>query len=309
MTTELNSFTSQTPRRVLVTGIRGFTGAYVRDELLQSGYEVHGTLAQADTLGEHEHVLDITSLHECRRVMGEIQPTHIVHLAAISYVAHDHALDMYNVNVVGTLNLLQACVDVGCHPEKILIASSANVYGNAAGVVDESIPPAPVNHYAASKLAMEHLAKTWCDRLPIIITRPFNYTGRGQESRFLVPKIVSHFTQRKPHIELGNLNVARDFSDVRMVARAYRALLESPAAGEIVNVCSEQPHTLHEVVDIVREASGHDLEIRVNRAFVRENEVKVLVGSAAKLRELARGVEPIDFVDTIRWMVRRADRH
>jgi GDP-6-deoxy-D-talose 4-dehydrogenase len=307
MTTELNSSSRQTPGRVLVTGIRGFTGGYVRDELRQSGYEVHGTSAQADKLGEHEHVLDITSLHECRRVIGEVRPTHIAHLAAISYVAHDHALDMYNVNVLGTLNLLQACVDVGCRPEKILIASSANVYGNAAGVVDESVPPAPVNHYAASKLAMEHLVRTWFDRLPIIVTRPFNYTGRGQESRFLVPKIVSHFTQRKPHIELGNLDVARDFSDVRMVVKAYRALLESPVAGEIVNVCSEQPHTLHEVVDMVREASGHDLEIRVNRAFVRENEVKVLVGSAAKLRQLAPGVEPIDFAETIRWMVRRAD--
>ncbi len=311
MIADLAPSSRPSPRRALVTGVRGFTGAYVRDELKRAGYEVHGTVARAGTNGleENEHVLDITSVHECRRIIGVVRPTHIVHLAAISFVAHDEALDMYRVNVLGTLNLLQACIDVGCHPQKILIASSANVYGNAAGVIDESVPPAPVNHYAASKLAMEHLAKTWSDRLPIVITRPFNYTGRGQESRFLVPKIVSHFTQGRPFIELGNLDVARDFSDVRMVAKAYRALLESPAAGEIVNVCSEHPHTLHEVVDLVREASGHELEIRVNRAFVRDNEVKVLVGSAAKLRQLAPTVEPIDFAETIRWMVQRADRH
>jgi nucleoside-diphosphate-sugar epimerase len=305
-TKEMDNAKRRTIRRALITGVRGFTGEYVRDELLQAGYEVHGTLSRTDVNGnppfKYEHVLDITSVHECRRVIGMVQPTHIVHLAAISYIAHDVALDMYHVNVLGALNILQACVDVGCHPEKVLTASSANVYGNATGVIDESEPPAPVNHYAASKLAMEHLARTWSDRLPIIITRPFNYTGRGQSTRFLVPKIVSHFAQRRPFVELGNLDVARDFSDVRMVAKAYRALLESSAAGETVNVCSERPRTLHEVIDMVRKATGHDPEIRVNRAFVRENEVKVLVGSAAKLRRLAPAVRPIDFSETIRWM-------
>ncbi|PCE25239.1 GDP-mannose 4,6 dehydratase [Paraburkholderia acidicola] len=301
------TFSSEpTPRRALITGARGFTGAYVRDELQRAGFEVAGTLAGNEAPGSNEHVLDITSLDDCRRVIGEVQPTHIVHLAAISFVAHDDALAMYNVNVLGTLNLLQACVDVGVRPDKILIASSANVYGNAGGVIDESVVPAPVNHYAASKLAMEHLVRTWFDRLPIVVTRPFNYTGRGQAARFLVPKIVEHFVQRRALIELGNLDVARDFSDVRTVAQTYRALLESAVAGEVVNVCSEHARTLHEVVDMVRDASGHDLEIRVNPAFVRDNEVKLLVGSVAKLRKLVPDVQPVDFAETIRWMVRPA---
>ncbi|MCX4159978.1 MULTISPECIES: NAD-dependent epimerase/dehydratase family protein [Paraburkholderia] len=299
------TFSSEpTPRRALITGARGFTGAYVRDELQRAGFEVVGTLAGNETPGLNEYVLDITSLDDCRRVIGEVRPTHIVHLAAISFVAHDDALEMYNVNVLGTLNLLQACVDVGVRPDKILIASSANVYGNAGGVIDESVVPAPVNHYAASKLAMEHLVRTWFERLPIVVTRPFNYTGRGQAPRFLVPKIVEHFVQRRPFIELGNLDVARDFSDVRTVAQTYRALLESAVAGEVVNVCSEHARTLHDVVDMVREASGHDLEIRVNPAFVRDNEVKLLVGSVARLRKLVPDVQPVDFAETIRWMVR-----
>ncbi|WP_436017830.1 NAD-dependent epimerase/dehydratase family protein [Trinickia sp. LjRoot230] len=299
----MNDSSRPAPRRVLITGVRGFTGTYVSHELRRAGYEIVGTVARNENVGEDEHFLDISSLHECRRVIGEVRPTHIVHMAAISFVAHDDPLDMYRVNVVGTLNLLRACVDVGCQPEKILVASSANVYGNAEGVVDETVPPAPVNHYAASKLAMEHLVRTWFDRLPIVVTRPFNYTGRGQESRFLVPKIVSHFVQRKPFIELGNLDVARDFSDVRMVARIYRSLLEGSAASEVVNVCSERAYTLHRVIDMVREESRHDLDVRVNRAFVRDNEVKMLIGSAAKLRQLVPDVEPIDFADTIRWMV------
>jgi GDP-6-deoxy-D-talose 4-dehydrogenase len=301
----LVSPTETTVRRALVTGVRGFTGAYVRDELLAAGYDVVGTLIEAPVPGERN--LDVTSIEECRQVLGELRPTHIVHLAASAFVADDDALDMYRVNVIGTLNLLQACADIGHRPDKIVIASSANVYGNAAGVVDENVAPSPVNHYAASKLAMEHLVRTWFDRLPIVMTRPFNYTGRGQSDRFLVPKIVSCFVQRQPFVELGNLEVARDFSDVRTVAHIYRALLEGPAVGEVVNLCSERPYTLHQVVEMVRQASGRDLEIRVNPSFVRANEVNVLVGSAAKLRRLVPDAAPIPFADTIKWMVQRGE--
>ncbi len=287
--------------RVLVTGASGFTGAYVRQELADAGYEVIGTTAGEPQTGER--ALDITSLSDCRRLIGELKPAFIVHLAAISFVAHDDPLEMYNVNVIGTTNLLQACVDVGHEPRKILIASSANIYGNAEGVVDEETAPAPVNHYAASKLAMEHLVRTWFDRLPIVVTRPFNYTGRGQSERFLVPKIVSHFVRRRPVIELGNIDVARDFSDVRMVSRAYRALLEAPVAGEVLNVCSGSPRTLTEILDIARDVSGHDIQVRVNPAFVRQNEVKLLVGSAERLNRFVPETPAIGLEDTIGWML------
>ncbi|CAB3760123.1 NAD-dependent epimerase/dehydratase family protein [Paraburkholderia humisilvae] len=286
----------------LITGARGFTGAYIVDELARAGYQVVGTCA-GETPQDGERQLDITSLADCRKVIDEVRPRFIVHLAAISFVAHDVPLDMYHVNVIGTLNLLQACADVGHRPDKILITSSANVYGNADGVIDEGVTPMPVNHYAASKLAMECLVRTWFDRLPIVIVRPFNYTGRGQSARFLIPKIVTHFVDRRPVIELGNLDVARDFSDVRTVARLYRALLESSAASEIVNVCSGTPHTLQEVLQMVREASRHDLEVRVNPAFVRENEVKILVGSPKKLQMIVPDVHPVDIRSTIDWMV------
>jgi GDP-6-deoxy-D-talose 4-dehydrogenase len=293
-------------RRVLITGAHGFTGAYVRDELVGAGYEVTGTCV-GDLQQGGELRLDITSPDDCRRVIEAVRPDFIVHLAAISFVAHDVALDMYRVNVLGTLNLLQACADVGHRPDKILIVSSANVYGNAGGVIDESVTPAPVNHYAASKLAMENLVRTWFDRLPIVIVRPFNYTGRGQAERFLIPKIVSHFVDRRPVIELGNLDVARDFSDVRTVARLYRGFLESNVESQVVNVCSGKPYTLQQVLEAVSEASGHKLEVRVNPAFVRANEVRVLVGSTEKLRGLVPDVQPFDFADTIRWMVGRED--
>jgi len=136
-------------------------------------------------------------------------------------------------------------------------------------IIDETVCPAPVNHYANSKLAMEHMVRTYDDRLPLIITRPFNYTGVGQAEHFLIPKIVAHYRQRQPVIELGNLEVIRDFSDVRFVVEVYRQLLESDIQGETVNLCSGAGVTLGEIIEKMNEIAGYAIQVRVNPAFVR----------------------------------------
>jgi nucleoside-diphosphate-sugar epimerase len=291
---------------VLLTGANGFTGVYVRSELESAGYQVVGAVVGMPR-GGHEVALDITSLEQCRAAMETVRPDYLIHLAAISFVHHADAEAFYRVNVMGTLNLLQAMVDAGIAPRRILIASSANIYGNAtAGMIAETQAPQPVNHYATSKLAMEYMVRTWCDRLPIVITRPFNYTGVGQEPHFLVPKIVSHFAERAPVIELGNLDVERDFSDVRIVARAYRGLLEHDCAGEIVNVCSGRPYSLRNIVKSMQDIAGYEIEVRVNPAFVRQSEVKTLVGAPAKLHAIVGTLDPIPFEETLRWMAESA---
>ncbi len=288
--------------RVLLTGANGFTGVHLRAELEAAGYTVVGAVVGVPG-GGHEAALDITSLDNCRSVMEAVRPDYLVHLAAISFVQHADAEAFYRVNVIGTLNLLQALVDAKVSPHRVLIASSANVYGNAtAGVIAESQPPQPVNHYAASKLAMEHMVRTWSDRLPIVITRPFNYTGIGQERHFLVPKIVSHFVQRAPVIELGNLEVERDFSDVRTVARVYRGLLECDCAGQTVNVCSGRPYSLRNILAMMEDICGYQIEVQVNPAFVRQSEVKTLVGSPDRLRALVGEIDVIPLEQTLRWM-------
>jgi GDP-6-deoxy-D-talose 4-dehydrogenase len=288
--------------RVLLTGANGFTGKYVRAELEAAGYSVVGALVGASR-GLHEVTLDVTSPDNCRRVMEKVRPDYLIHLAAISFVQHADADAFYRVNVIGTINLLQAMADAGLSPRRVLIASSANVYGNAtAGVIAESQPPQPVNHYAVSKLAMEFMVKTWSDRLPIVLTRPFNYTGVGQELHFLVPKIVSHFVKHASVIELGNLDVERDFSDVRMVAQAYRGLLEQDCAGQTVNICSGRPYSLRAILDAMQEIAGYDIDVRVNPAFVRQSDVKTLVGSPDKLRSLVADLQVIPLEETLGWM-------
>jgi GDP-6-deoxy-D-talose 4-dehydrogenase len=291
-------------RRVLLTGVNGFTGKYVRAELEAAGYTVIGAVVGAAS-GTHEVTLDITSLDNCRRVMETVRPDYLIHLAAISFVQHADAEAFYRVNVIGTLNLLQAMVDAKLSPRRVLIASSANIYGNAkAEVITEEQSPQPVNHYAVSKLAMEYLVRTWCDRLPIVITRPFNYTGVGQEPHFLIPKIVSHFVRRAPMIELGNLDVEREFSDVRMVASAYRRLIEDAPAGEIFNICSGVAYSLAEVLAMMAKIAGYTIEVTVNPAFTRPNEVKRLVGSPKKLHDLVGHIETIPLPKTLDWMYR-----
>ncbi|AQW67808.1 GDP-mannose 4,6-dehydratase [Pseudomonas parafulva] len=290
-------------KRALVTGIHGFTGRYMAAELRANGYEVIGTGSQPSAAPDY-HQVDLADGPGLRALLAELQPDVIVHLAAIAFVGHGAADAFYQVNLIGTRNLLEAIAACGKAPECVLIASSANVYGNVSeGMLDEHTPPAPANDYAVSKLAMEYMARLWCDRLPIVITRPFNYTGVGQAENFLLPKIVSHFQRKAPAIELGNLDVWRDFSDVRAVVRAYRGLIEARAVGQTVNVSSGITHSLREVIAKCSAITGHTLEVQVNHAFVRANEVKTLCGDNARLRALVPGWHTPDLDETLGWML------
>lgn len=301
-------------RTVLITGITGFTGRYMAAELAAQGYDVHGLSYR---LPRGQLPAGVSAIHCCslidgqglRNLLMEIRPSHVVHLAAVSFVAHTDADAIYNANLLGTRHLLEALRDVAPDLKAVLLASSANVYGNATeGLLDESAPLSPANDYAVSKTAMEYMARLYHSRLPIIITRPFNYTGIGQAEQFLVPKIVAHTRRKAAVIELGNLDVARDFCDVRQVAYAYRRLLETPAAiGETVNICSGAAYTLQYVLKHAADISDHQMEVRVNPAFVRSADVKNLFGCKTKLDALIGELPSISLPDTLRWMIEAPD--
>ncbi|MNR04827.1 GDP-6-deoxy-D-talose 4-dehydrogenase [compost metagenome] len=250
------------------------------------------------------HQADLANAPALRTLLASIQPDVVVHLAALAFVGHGDANAFYQVNLIGTRNLLEAIAACGKAPDCVLLASSANVYGNAsAGMLDEAAAVAPANDYAVSKLAMEFMASLWLERLPIVIARPFNYTGVGQADNFLLPKIVAHFRRKAEKIELGNLDVWRDFSDVRAVVRAYRGLLEARPLGQTLNVCSGQAHSLRDIIAMCQALTGHELRVQVNPAFVRANEVKTLCGDASRLRTLLGGWETVPLEDTLRWML------
>ncbi len=280
-------------QKILLTGAAGFTGLFFKSAAEAAGHKVVALQANlTDKVAVAAEVLQAT-------------PDAVVHLAAISFVGHADDTAFYGVNVVGTMNLLSALAALPTKPRCVLLSSSADIYGNCdASPISELQPAAPVNHYAMSKLAMEHMALTYADRLPIIITRPFNYTGPGQASQFLIPKLVTHFTRKAKRIELGNLHVEREFNDVRMVCKAYLCLLENGASSQTYNVCSGQPYTLQKVIATLEQLTGHCMDVQVNPAFVRANEVHSLCGSSKKLVKCIGEFETYGLKDTLSWMLR-----
>ena len=285
--------------KILLTGASGFTGLFFKKQAEAAGHTIWSLTA------------DLTDKSAVFDEVTQAQPNAVVHLAAISFVGHADEAAFYSVNVIGTLNLLAALAGLRVKPTQILLASSANVYGNCmTSPIGEQQAPFPVNHYATSKLAMEFMARTYLDRLPIVITRPFNYTGPGQAPQFLIPKLVSHFAQRSESIELGNLHVEREFNDVRMVCDAYLNLLSHGESGEVYNVCSGQPFTLMHVLDTLSKLTDHSIEAKVNPAFVRANEVHRLCGDPSKLHALMKCANASHtqyaLSDTLKWMLAEA---
>ncbi len=278
--------------KILVTGSRGFTGRYFVKAAQEAGHEV---LALQ---------VDLTDRDAVRQQVTLAAPDTVVHLGAVSFVGHADAAAFYQVNVVGTVNLLDALASLETPPQKILLSSSANVYGNCTqSPITEAQPPAPVNHYAMSKLAMEYMAKTYLDRLPLFFVRPFNYTGLGQAESFIIPKLVSHFARRADAIELGNINVEREFNDVRFVCEAYLQLLDKAVSGEIYNICSGRPVALQAVLDLLAQMTAHQMQVNINPAFVRNNEIHRLCGSPSKLIGVIGEPKMPELSETLAWML------
>lgn len=291
--------------RVLITGRHGFTGRYVAAELQNAGWDVWGIGNGASRVSDDQYFqADLTDRNAVTQVIDTVKPDAVVHLAAIAFVAHGTVEDFYRVNVIGTHILLDVLAQAGLGQSGVVLASSANIYGNTdSSPIPETATPAPVNDYAVSKVAMEHMAQLFSDRLPITIARPFNYTGQDQPIHFLVPKIVAHFRDRAPKIELGNLDVARDFSDVRDVARIYRTLLQGPPEQSVVNICSGIATSLKDILHMCQDITGHDMSVEMNPAFLRANEVKTLMGDATLCNRLVPASDRHSFQNTLEWML------
>ncbi len=288
--------------KVAITGANGFTGRYVIAELKAKGYQVIEIVRSKAF--EYQVECDLSNKEAIKNCFQKHQPDYIIHLAALSFVGHDDPSAFYDVNLFATLNILEACAELELDVSKIILSSSANVYGNpAVEKISERQPASPVNHYAMSKLAMEHMSKLWFDKLPILITRPFNYTGAGQDIKFLVPKIVSHFKRGDSSIELGNLDVFRDFSDVRDISRYYVQLLESSAHSDIVNLCSGSVYSLSHIIEEMQVLTGYNISVKVNPNFVRKNEIKILGGDNAKLNSLTSETAKYSLQETLKAML------
>lgn len=296
--------------RVLITGADGFTGRYVAQVLARRGVEVHGIVNPSGNKHLDEscasyHAVDLRDSDALEQAVAVIAPNRVLNLAGISFPAHGDVEEIYAVNFIGARNLLSALVKQAPPPRSVILVSSANVYDPAiAGQINEICPLAPINDYGISKVAMEYLRGLFAIRLPIVVVRPFNYTGVGQSTNFVIPKIVAALRSGADIIELGNVDVSRDWSDVRFVAECYARLLYSEQAiGQIYNLCSARSVSLRSIIHTACEIAGRSLEIRCNPQYVRANEIPALWGDNTRLVRDIGSLEPISIEATLRWML------
>ena len=277
--------------KILITGADGFTGKHFVSYVKNLGIDFHALKA------------DLNDRNALDNEVEKVNPTHVVHLAGISAVTHEIQSEFYEVNLLGTLNLLDALKKLVRVPLKILLASSANVYGNVGtAAIDESVAPSPQNHYAMSKLAMEYMARNYLDCLPLFLVRPFNYTGYGQSASFVIGKIAAHFKEQKREIELGRLDVAREYNDVRAVCEIYTRLLNKAECGEVYNICSGVTFELSEILNIFERIYGYKIHVHTNLKLVRNNEIKRLSGDPKKLETCIGKIKWPSIDETLRSM-------
>ena len=274
--------------RSLITGGRGFVGTWLAEHLVELGDEVVRI----------DQEVEITDPAAVLAAVRAAKPDAIYHLAALTHVGQswDEPLRVLEVNVVGTAALLAAARECGSAP-RVLVTSSAEVYGAVTDPsrlpLTEHSPTAPLTPYAASKLAAEAVcAQAHLGHGQEVITvRPFNHIGPGQAPSFAVSALAQRIVEAERRgsgsIPVGNLSARRDFTDVRDVVRAYRALVEWGTPGEVYNVCSGRDVSIEEIAEGLLGFAGASLELETDPSLVRAVEVPVLRGDPTKLEDVA----------------------
>ena len=287
--------------RVLITGATGFVGGHLIRALEAEGpsaFELFGTaFPQAPSPSERGlFLLDLRSEKDVIKLVGEVQPDWIFHLAAISNVRRSWEMrgETIETNVLGTHNLLEA-VRQGVPGARVLFVSSSDVYGFGASPAEALKEDAPfqfVDPYAYSKVAGEMLCEFYekIENIDIVIARPFPHTGPGQTVEFVCSDWARQVVQIErgdiaPVIKVGNLDIQRDFCDVRDVVKAYILLLKKGRRGEAYNVCSGKTIALRAVLDLLIKASvgNTSISVEVDVAKFRKADVTFLIGSNRKI--------------------------
>jgi GDP-4-dehydro-6-deoxy-D-mannose reductase len=292
--------------RVLVTGAAGFVGSHLLDLLADEGAETCGMVLPGTTLSPRaramEIVADMNDRSAADRAVGEAEPEAIVHLAGQPSVHRSWAdpAGTLQANVLGIVNLLDAARERGLRPA-VLVVGSAEEYGpvdSAQAPIVETTPLRPSSPYAVSKVAQAALSRLYgpAGGMRVVLTRTFPHTGPGRGEAFAESSFARQIAEIEaglapPVLSVGNLEAVRDFTDVRDVVRAYRALLEAGEAGEAYNVCRGRGWRIGEMLEMLLRHCDVRPEVRVEPGRLRPSDIPVLVGDPSKLRR-ATGWEP-----------------
>jgi GDP-4-dehydro-6-deoxy-D-mannose reductase len=280
----LSCISSVPKKKVLIFGGTGFVGKHLTSELQKE--------FQLTVSGQDVDVRDPAKVYE---FIFKVKPDYVLNLAAVTSIPEAYAdpVRTIDTNYIGVLNILNALKSTKFYGRFIFISSS-EVYGKvpeASLPIKENLIPNPVNPYSISKFAAEELCRTWLNNDPlfeILIARPFNHIGPNQSTRFAIPGFAKQISDIKSGfcpsiIKVGDLEVSRDFTDVRDVASAYRSILIEGVNGATYNVCSGKALTIRSVLDKMVEISGLKIDIYLDSSKFRVNEQKIFLGSNEKL--------------------------
>ena len=289
--------------RVLITGAYGFVGRYMAREMAESGYEVlaadiidPGRAEKALPEGTVYRKCDLLAGREVNGLLGEHPPDLVIHLAALSSGRKSilDPLDTFRTNIIGFVNLLEGVRNSG-RDIRVLAVGSGDEYGRKEPEqmpISEDAAIEPANPYAASKASQTIIGLQYhrTYNLDLVATRSFNHTGPGQTDTFVLPSFARKCAEieagiREPVLRTGNLEIVRDFLDVRDVVRAYRMLCEKGGSGKVYNVCSGEGLKLKEGLDIIVEQFDIDVDKGKDPELFRPADVPVFIGDNSMLSE------------------------
>lgn len=305
-------------KKALVTGISGFAGSFLAEELLRNNYAVFGTHLTPDVSNiehiKHDvtlHKVDLLNKDQTVKCIQDVKPDYIFHLAALTSPAQSfkEPEKVLTGNITGQMNIFEAVRLQNLDP-KILITSSAEVYGMVRASdlpIDENVNLRPGSPYAVSKIAQDFLALQYflSYGMKVIRVRPFNHVGPRQAPQFVVASFASQIAsiekgKQKPVLTVGNLDAKRDFTDVRDMVKAYIAVLEKGESGEVYNIGSGKSHRIKDILDMLISLSSVTIEVELDPGKLRPSDVPDIYSNNAKIEAATSWRPEIKLEDTLK---------
>ncbi len=292
--------------KVLVTGSNGFCGKHLTRLLANEGYEVHSTGVSHHPAERYHDLPDCTRTEPLARILGEVRPHYVFHLAGVSFEGDPQIV--YQVNLQYAVALLNAMEETGLKDSPVLLVGTAQEYGMVTQhqlPITEDFPPQPYTHYGISKLAQTLVGlRASQSGQQVAIVRPFNIIGPGMPRHLVLQNIADQFVKMiregaPRHVSIGNVSSARDFIDVRDAVKIFSQIVQKPEArGQIVNICAGRSISVRELISKCSAYTGIRVDIREEQSRMRRRDVPDHYGSTEKLRRIL-GWVPADTIDGV----------